>query len=92
MNAKIALVLLGYLAAAELAADTDAEEYRLLKSWGMQFDAKGMLRIRPGLVSEVPQAEPWQPDMSMYKAQPQSGDDQALEPLVISSKHKPAKK
>ena len=51
-----------------LVADQDAEAYRLLKSWGMQYDSKGNLHFRPQQKTADTGAKPWKPEIPVYQA------------------------
>ena len=72
--------------ALPLKADKDAEAYRLLKSWGMQFDASGKLHFRSQQEKTEPSAERWNPDVSAFQSNKLQPVGETLQPLIISSK------
>jgi len=70
-------------------ADRDSDEYRLLKTWGMQFDTQGKLRFRPE-ENKTSQYNPWNPDLSAYQSiNANQEKPEILQPLVISSRNQP---
>ncbi|MDJ0881820.1 MAG: hypothetical protein QNJ56_09240 [Gammaproteobacteria bacterium] len=71
--------------------DPVTEENKLLKSWGLKFNARGYLKFRTAQSAE-PQYQPWRPDLSVYRLNPMdvNGLD-AMPPLVISAKQKSEK-
>lgn len=72
-----------------VSADKDADEYRLLKSWGLEFNAKGQLRFREGN-AESPEYQSWEPELTRFQTEALlKKENVEIEPLVISSK--PAK-
>lgn len=72
-----------------VGADRDSEEYRLLKSWGMQFDTLGKLRFRPEK-NIASKHSPWKPDLSAYRSIDSTQvRSEMLKPLVISSRNRP---
>ena len=71
-------------------ADGDAEAYRLLKSWGMQFNADGRLYFHASAESEPTVESSWNPDVSSYETNPPEHTQHPLQPVIISSRQ-PAK-
>lgn len=88
----VLIAMLGIFSLAPVNADTDAEEYRLLKSWGMKFNAEGELRFQRVPADAPVATSPWQPDVSAYRSRPQEQSPESLEPLVITSKQQADKK
>ena len=83
------MTLLLLLLATTVLADRDSEEYRLLKSWGIQFDAQGKLRFKPDEKKPTPY-HPWKPDLSAYQALDAiQTRPEILKPLIISSRARP---
>jgi len=83
-------LLLLLLISPFLLADKDSDENRLLKSWGFQFDAQGILVFNA--ISEVEgksDYQPWNPDFTGSRVtQPYITPPQILDPLIIGSKDK----
>ncbi len=80
-----------FVLARPVCADPLAEENRLLKSWGLKFNAQGNLLFRAGQVQQPPH-QPWTPDLSAYRSSHTDKDAQPeLRPLVISSKQETGK-
>ena len=78
-------IILGLLT-APLFADQDVEEYRLLKSWGLEFNAEGILRFRDPVQNES-HYNPWKPDLKKYQTRLSATQSNTeIDPLVISSK------
>ena len=68
------------------SADKDSDEYRLLKSWGLEFNAKGQLRFREGN-AESSEYQSWKPELTRFQSEPLLKKNQVdIEPLIISSK------
>lgn len=83
------ITLLLILLATTVQADRDSEEYRLLKSWGIQFDEQGKLRFRLDEGKTSPY-HPWNPDLSAYQAiDALQARPEILKPLIISSRDRP---
>lgn len=73
---------------SQVQADNDSEEFRLLRSWGLQFDVNGELRFQPG--KENAQISRWSPDLSAYQVERKSRPEQIkLDPLVFSARNQP---
>lgn len=70
----------------QLAAADDGEAYRLLKSWGMQFDAGGQLHFKPEQPLSTETQQPWQPDLSGYLAEQTTAGVPPLEPVIIRTR------
>lgn len=69
-------------------ADQVTEENRLLKSWGLKFNTRGLLKFR-GDNQPSTEYRPWQPEFSVYLLNKNTASDQdMMPPLVISSKQK----
>lgn len=83
---RIAFSCLLFFSALPLQADKDAEAYRLLKSWGMQFDASGKLHFRSQQDKVGPSSERWNPDISAFQSSKPQPVEESLQPLIISSK------
>ena len=80
------------LVSALAVADDQTETYRLLKSWGLQFDVNGRLNVLPREDDETEEYQPWRPDLSeLTSAKPQIDRSDALQPVVISSRQKKEK-
>ena len=85
---KCILVLVGLLMATMSIADQHSDESRLLKKWGFQFNAKGLLMFNLA-PQEARKYRPWNPDLSNYLAfTPEVNSPKTLDPLIISSKNK----
>ena len=83
---RIAASCLLLIFALPLNADKNVEAYRLLKSWGMQFDASGKLHFRSQKDKADPSAERWNPDVSAFQSNKPQPVGETLQPLIISSK------
>ena len=84
---RILLIIL--LFSSKTMANAETEELRLLKSWGLKFNAQGLLRFNQSLRQQTV-VKPWSPDLSAYHAI-LNGDKKQhqINPVVISAREKP---
>ena len=85
---QIPFIAVLLLSMTGLNADTHLQEQRLLKSWGLQFDVEGRLRLH-AQPAERPPYQAWRPDLSAYRLNQADKSSQTLNPVVISSRRKP---
>ena len=79
------------MALINAGADTVTEENKLLKSWGLKFNARGFLKFRRELPVHS-EYRPWNPDIPAYKLEDSNRiGHNAMPPLVISAKQKSEK-
>ena len=80
------LIVCAATSSSMVSADKDAEEYRLLKSWGLEFNAKGQLRFRESN-AESSEYQSWKPELNRFLDEPRLKKNHVdIEPLIISSK------